>query len=92
LFDLRAISELKLGGPPSRAMTVFGNAQAIPPESNSLRNATKFANIRLYPRIAGDHGSQGRYRQGVADVAAGRVKSFDTKRIVARGKKLLAGR
>ena len=27
---------------------------------------------------------------GVADVEAGRIKSFDTKRIVARGKKLLA--
>ena len=30
--------------------------------------------------------------QGLADVAAGRVKDFDTKQIVARGRKLLADR
>ena len=30
--------------------------------------------------------------QGLADVAAGRVKDFDTKRIVERGRKLLASR
>jgi antitoxin ParD1/3/4 len=30
--------------------------------------------------------------QGLADVAAGRVKDFDTKQIVARGRKLLASR
>jgi len=30
--------------------------------------------------------------QGLADVAAGRVRDFDSDRIVARGKKLLADR
>jgi len=30
--------------------------------------------------------------KGLADVAAGRVKDFDTKKIVERGKKLLASR
>ena len=30
--------------------------------------------------------------KGLADVAAGRVKDFDTKRIVERGRKLLAAR
>jgi antitoxin ParD1/3/4 len=30
--------------------------------------------------------------KGLADVAAGRVKNFDAKAIVARGKKLLAAR
>ncbi len=30
--------------------------------------------------------------KGLADVAAGRVRSFDSRRIVARGKKLLAAR
>jgi antitoxin ParD1/3/4 len=30
--------------------------------------------------------------QGLADVAAGRVKDFDTKQIVERGRKLLASR
>jgi antitoxin ParD1/3/4 len=30
--------------------------------------------------------------QGLADVAAGRVRDFDSARIVARGKKLLADR
>jgi antitoxin ParD1/3/4 len=29
---------------------------------------------------------------GLADVAAGRVKDFDSNRIIARGRKLLAGR
>ena len=30
--------------------------------------------------------------KGLADVAAGRVKDFDTDRIIARGRKLLAAR
>ena len=30
--------------------------------------------------------------KGLADVAAGRVKDFDTDRIIARGRKLLADR
>ncbi len=30
--------------------------------------------------------------EGLADVAAGRVKDFDTKKIVERGRKLLASR
>jgi antitoxin ParD1/3/4 len=30
--------------------------------------------------------------KGLADVAAGRVKDFDTKKIVERGRKLLASR
>ena len=30
--------------------------------------------------------------QGLADLAAGRVKTFDTARVIARGKKLLADR
>ena len=30
--------------------------------------------------------------KGLADVAAGRVKNFDTKQIIARGRKLLASR
>ena len=30
--------------------------------------------------------------KGLADVAAGRVKAFDTKKIVERGRKLLASR
>lgn len=30
--------------------------------------------------------------KGLADVAAGRIKKFDRKRIIERGKKLLAGR
>lgn len=30
--------------------------------------------------------------KGLADVAAGRVKEFDANKIIARGKKLLAGR
>jgi antitoxin ParD1/3/4 len=30
--------------------------------------------------------------KGLADVAAGRVKKFDAARIIARGRKLLAGR
>jgi antitoxin ParD1/3/4 len=30
--------------------------------------------------------------KGLADVAAGRVRKFDTKRIIERGKKLLAAR
>jgi antitoxin ParD1/3/4 len=30
--------------------------------------------------------------RGLADVAEGRVASFDTERIIARGRKLLAGR
>ena len=30
--------------------------------------------------------------KGLADVAAGRVKNFDARNIIARGRKLLAGR
>ncbi|MBY0439522.1 MAG: hypothetical protein K2W80_15160 [Burkholderiales bacterium] len=56
------------------------------------RNARRDWKLRHTVPILGIEALRADIDRGLADVAAGRVKAFDTQRIVARGRKRLTSR
>ncbi len=71
-----------------RAATEIG----MPLEEFIASAAEQFVTDIEYPVSALSPEQTASIERGLADVAAGRVKDFDADSIVARGRKLLAGR
>ena len=88
------IERLTITLPMEMAATVKGAVETGDYASTSevVRAALRDWKLKRALQIAELAALKADIDKGLADVAAGRVKDFDTDRIIARGRKLLADR
>jgi antitoxin ParD1/3/4 len=88
------LERLTITMPPEMAMTIRQAVEDGEYASTSevIREALREWNTRRQLMLAELAELKAEIDQGLADVAAGRVKKFDPESIIARGRRLLAAR
>ena len=89
-----ALERLTITMPPEMAMTIRQAVDdgAYASTSEVIREALREWNTRRQLMLTEPAELKAEIDQGLADVAAGRVKKFDPESIIARGRQLLAAR
>lgn len=88
------LERLTITMPPEMAMTIRQAVDdgAYASTSEVIREALREWNTRRQLMLTELAELKAEIDQGLADVAAGRVKKFDPESIIARGRRLLAAR